>query len=191
MRKLTSKLIQTMSSNPKRSRIRNGDEMYVVKDKQNYYRAIVLKVEAEINQCKCFLVDIGSVKWLDENDIFGWPYEFREIPPMTIRFSLYGLMEFKGSRGASEVIAMELASKELWAKIKIKQKEFRKQNGKYTSIPVIFYNSIDRNSRVNISADVMEKMVNTFKPPKLSKSRTNYVKVTHTLQNCPETSTVM
>ncbi|XP_055303756.1 uncharacterized protein LOC129569178 isoform X2 [Sitodiplosis mosellana] len=179
MRKMTSKLIQTVALNPKRSRIQIGNELYVVRDKQSCYRTIVLKLETEINECKCFMVDIGCVKWCDEEDIFGCPHEFREIPPMAIRFSLYGLIEFKESRGASEIIAMELANKELWAKIKMKPKEFRKQDGKRTPIPAIFYDSVDRYNRVNISADIMEKMVVTFKPPKLSKGRTNYVAVTH------------
>lgn len=181
MRKMTSKLIQTVASNPKRPRIQSGGELYVVKDKQNYYRANVVKFEAEINQCNCFLVDIGSIKWFDEDDIFECPREFRGVPPMAFRIALYGLMEFKENRSASEIIAMELANKELWAKIKMKPKEFHKQNDKHTPIPVILYDSPDRHKylRLNISGYIMEKMVATFKPPKLSKSRTNYVTITH------------
>lgn len=174
---MTSKLIQTVALNPMRSRIHSGNELYVVKDKQSYYRAIV-QLESEINQCKCFLIDIGCVKWYNDEDIFECPQECRDIPAMAIRFSLYGLMEFKDNRGANDIIAMELANKELWAKVKCKPKHFR-MNGKHTPIPVILYDSKERHNRANVSADIMEKMVATFKPPKLSKGRTNYVAVTH------------
>lgn len=179
MRKMTSKLIQSVTSNPKLSRIRSTDEVYVVKDKQNYYRAIVLKVESEIEHCKCFLVDIGNVKWFSLLDIFDCPSEFQYIPPMAMRFSLYGLVEFKENRDASEIITMELSNKELWAKIKIKPEEFYKQGDKHQPIPVILYDSMHRSDRNNISADIMEKMVATFKPPKLLNCRTNYLTITH------------
>ncbi|XP_031636543.1 uncharacterized protein LOC116349304 [Contarinia nasturtii] len=179
MRKMTSKLIQTITANPKRCRIRSNDDLYVVKDKQNYYRATVLKIEPEIVQCKCFLVDIGCVKWFDEDEIFICPREFRDIPALAMRFCLYGLVEFKNSRSASEITVNELSNKELWAKIKIKPKDFYKQTGKHKPIPVILYDTMNRNARTNISADIMEKIVATFKPPKLSKTRTNYVSITH------------
>lgn len=176
---MTTKLIQTVALNPTRSRIRIGNELYVVNEKQSYYRAIVLKFESEINECKCFLIDIGCVKWYNKEDILDCPHECREIPAMAIRFSLYGLMEFKENRVASDIIAMELANKEVWAKVKDKPKHFRMQYENRTPIPVIFYDSVDRYSRTNISADIMEKMVATFKPPKLFKGCTNYVAVTH------------
>lgn len=179
MRRMTSKLIQTIAANPQRRRLQSNDDLYVVKDKQNYYRATVVKIEPEITQCKCFLVDIGSVKWFDEDDIFACPREFCEIPPLAMRFCLYGLVEFKYNRGANEITTDELSNKEVWAKIKIKPKEFYKQIGKHKPIPVILFDSMNRSARTNISADIMEKLVATFKPPKLSKSRTNYVCITH------------
>lgn len=179
MRQMTSKLIKMIASDPKQSHIRSGKWIYVVKDKQSCYRVIVLKVEPEINQCKCFLIDVGEVKWFEENDIFSCPYEFCGIQPMAMRFALYGLVEFKDNRRSSEIIAKELTNKDVWAKVKIKPHEFHKKNGKYHPIPVILYDSLERYARMNISADIMEKMVSAFKPPKLSKSRTNYVSITH------------
>lgn len=176
---MTSQLIKMITSDPKRSYIRIGNGIYVVKDHQSYYRAVVLKVEPEINQSKCFLIDVGEVKWFEQDDIFSCPYEFRGIQPMAMRFSLYGLIEFKDNRGSSEIIVKELLNKEVWAKIKITSQEFNAKSGKHKPIPVILYDSMDRYARMNISADIMEKMVLAFKPPKLSKSRTNYVSITH------------
>lgn len=176
---MTSKLIRKVTADPKQPRLNSTDEYHVVKDALYYYRAIILKIEPEINQCKCFLVDVGEVKWFDTENIFRCPYEFRHTSPMAMRFCLYGFFEFRENRNACEIVAEELENKELWAKIKIKPKEFYKENGKYHPIPVILYDSMDKQSRVNISSIVMNKLVATFKPPKLSKNHTNYVTVTH------------
>lgn len=179
MRKMTSKLIKKVTADPKPPRLYSGDEMHVVKDAHHCYRAIVLKVEPEINQCKCFLVDIGEMKWFDYDNIFRCPHEFRYAPPMAMRFCLYGLVEFKENRNVSAIVAQELENKELWAKIKVKPAQFYKENGQHRPIPVILYDTMDKYSRVNISAIIMNKMVATFKPPILSKNHTNYLTVTH------------
>lgn len=179
MRKMTSNLIQRMTLNPKRSRLRCGDDFYVVKEKKIYYRAIVLEMEPEIEQCKCFLVDIGEIKWFEENDIFGCPREFRYIAPLAMRFSLYGLIEFKENRKVNDIVANDLSNKEVWAKIKIKPKEFYAQIGKHKPIPVILYDTLDHNTRTNISGDIMEKMLATLKPPQPFKNCTNYLSITH------------
>lgn len=176
---MTSKLIKQVSSNPQRSRIRSGNEVYVVKDRQIYYRSVVLKIEPEIEQCKCFFVDVGDVRWVNQEDIFDCPDGFRNIPPLAMRFSLYGLVEFKDNRKTKEVVANELTNKEVWAKIKINQNNFYKQSGKHNPIPVILYDSLDRHTRINISADIMKKMAATFKPPQLSNNCTNYATITH------------
>lgn len=179
MRKMTSKLNKLIVRAAKQTRVCSDGTVYIVKDKQNCYRTIVLKVESEINQCKCFLIDIGEIKWFDRSEICKCPREFQGVLPMAMRFSLYGLAEFKENRSASEIIATELSNKIVWAKVKIKSHEFNKKNGKYDAIPVIFYDSLNRHARINLSADIMEKMVLAFKPPKLLKGRTNYVAITH------------
>lgn len=179
MRKMTSNLIQKMTSHPKRSKIRCGSDIYVVKDKQIYFRAIVLKFEPDIEQCKCFLIDVGEVKWFNEDDVFRCPREYRDIPSFAMRFSMYGLTEFKANRKVNEVIENELTNKDVWAKIKIKPKDFYAQIGKHKPIPVILFDTMDHNTRTSISADIMKKMVTTFKPPQLSKNQTNYVSITH------------
>lgn len=179
MRKMTSKLNKLIVKAPKKSHVCSGDTVYIVKDKQNCYRAITLKVESEINQCKCFLIDVGEIKWFEKSNIFICPCEFQDVHPMAMRFSLYGLVEFQDNRSACEIIATELSNKTVWAKVKIKSPEFYKKNGKYDAIPVILYDTLDRCTRLNLSADIMEKMVFAFKPPKLLKGRTNYVTITH------------
>lgn len=179
MRQMTSKLNKLIVQAPKHTRVRSGDTIYIVKDKQNCYRTVILKVEAEINQCKCFLIDIGEIKWFENSQIFICPHEFQDVQPMAMRFSLHGLTEFKDNRSACEIIATELSNKVVWAKIKIKSHAFHKRNGKYDAIPAILYDSADRRTRINLSADIMEKMVLAFKPPKLLKGRTNYVTITH------------
>lgn len=179
MRQMTSKLNKLIVKAPKHARVCSGDTIYIVKDKQNCYRTVILKVESEIDQCKCFLIDIGEIKWFGNSQIFKCPHEFQDVQPMAMRFSLHGLTEFKDNRSACEIIAAELSNKIVWAKIKIKSHEFYKRNGKYDAIPVIVYDSVDRRTRINLSADIMEKMVLAFKPPKLLKGRNNYVTVTH------------
>lgn len=181
MRKMTSKLIVKVTSSPKAARL-HSNHLCVAKDKQTYCRAIVLKAEPMIAQYKCFLVDIGDVKWFDEDNLFSCPHEFRNIPPMAMRFALYGLIEFSENRHANDIVVKELTNKECWAKIKIKPSEFYKQKGKHLPIPVILYHSLDRSTRVNINALVMEEIVSTFKPPRLSRSTTNYVSITHISQ---------
>lgn len=176
---MTSNLIRKVTADPKPPRLNYNEECNVVKDAQNFYRAIILRVEPEINQCKCFLVDIGEIKWFDCDNIFRCPYEYRTTPPMAMRFSLYGFIEFKENRNACRIIAEELTNKELWAKIKIKRKDFHKDNGKYHPIPVILYDSLDKHSRANVSANILTKLVATFEPPKLSMNHTNYVTITH------------
>lgn len=179
MRKMTAKLIKMISSDPKRAKIYAIKGLYVAKVKKNCVRVVVLKVEPAIKQCKCFLVDVGEVKWFDENDIFCCPAEFRDIRPLAMRFCLYGLIEFKENRNSSKIVTKELANRDVWAKIKIKPDEFYQQTRKHQSIPVILYDSLERPTRTNVSAIIMEKMVSTFKPPMLSKSHTNYVTITH------------
>lgn len=179
MRKMTAKLIKIISWNPKQEQIHAVKGLYVAKDQVNCVRVVVLKVEPTIKQCKCFLVDVGEVKWFDENQIFCCPSEYQNMRPLAMRFCLYGLIEFKGNRNSSKIVSKQLTNKEVWAKIKIKPNEFYKQTGKHQPIPVILYDSLERQSRTNVSAFIMEKMVSTFKPPMLSKSHTNYVTITH------------
>lgn len=180
MRRMTSKLNKLIVNTPKQSQMCTDDTIHIVKDKQNCYRAIILKVQSEINQCKCFLIDIGEIKWFEQSDIFICPHEFHDIQPMAMRFSLYGLVEFKDNRNACEIVATELTNKIVWAKVKIKAHEFyKKKNGKYDAIPVILYDSLDRSIRINLSVKITGKMVLAFKPPKLLKGRTNYVTITH------------
>lgn len=179
MRKITSKLNKLIVKAPKQTHVYNGDTAYIVKDKQNCYRTVILKVESEINQCKCFLIDTGEIKWFENSNIFICPREFQDVQPMAMRFSLHGLVEFKDNRSACEIIITELSNKIVWAKVKIKSHEFYKKNGKYDPIPVILYDSLDRRMRINLSTDIMEKMVLAFKPPKLLIGRTNYVTITH------------
>lgn len=176
---MTSKLNKFVVTAPKQPNLLNDGTIYVVKDKQNCYRAIILKVESEIGQCKCFLIDVGEIKWFEKADIFVCPRDFHDVHAMAMRFSLYGLVEFKDNRSACEIVTTELLNKTVWAKVKIKPRGFYKKNGKYDAIPVILYDSLDRHSRINLSADVMEKMVLAFKPPKLLIGRTNYVTITH------------
>lgn len=176
---MTSNLIRNVICDPKPPRIRSGNDVYVVKEAQNYHRAIILKVKPEINQCKCFLIDVGEVKWFEHKQIFRCAREYREMLPMAMQFSLYGLIVFKDDRNVNEIVVQELANKQLWARIKMKPKDFYKGKGKHQVIPIVLYDSLDKQSRVNISALIINKMVATFKPPKLSKSQTNYVTITH------------
>lgn len=179
MRQMTAKLIKNIASNPKQPLRVHGDGIYVAKDKHNFYRIVVLKAETESGQCKCFFVDTGETKWIDCGDIFVCPREFRHIRSMAMRFCLYGLIEFKDNRGCCDIINTELTNRDVWAKIKIESHDIYTEDGKYRPIPVILFNSMDRNKRNNISADIMEKMVSAFKSPHLTTVRTNYVTVTH------------
>lgn len=180
MRKMTSQLNTHIVNAPKNAAMtRKDDTVYIVKDKQNCYRAVILQMESEIDQCKCFLIDVGDIKWFAKSDIFICPHEFHDVSAMAMRFSLHGLTEFKYNRSACAIVATELSNKIVWAKVKVKSHEFCKRNGKYDAIPVILYDSLNRRTRINLSADIMEKVAFAFKPPKLLMGRTNYVTITH------------
>lgn len=171
---MTSRLIKSATEHPKHF---NSNHIYVVKDKTHFYRVKVKKFESMINQCECSLIDIGSVKWYDAEQIFYCPNKY-QIAPMAIRFSLHGLSDFKENRKVREIIASELNEKCVWAKIKTTSSEYYGQR-KQKSISITLYDSPEKKVRINISSMIMEKLMAAFTPPKLLSNHTNFVRVSH------------
>lgn len=175
MRTMTSRLIATTKQKPEHIR---STKMYFACGKDNrHYRIQIIRFEAETDQYKCFLCDVGSTKWYAAKNIYHCPSDIRHIAPMAIRFSLYELTAFKESRKACDLVVSELSEKCVWAKIKITEDEYRKN--KPRSIPAILYDLNDKNRRTDISSIITNKLMSTFSAPKLFLQRTNYVKISH------------
>lgn len=153
-------------------------EVYVLKHKKQYHRIKISKLMADLNQCKCFLIDVGTIRVGKIDNIFCCPTEFRSVPPLAIRFSLYGLDEFADNRNARDILTAELMDRCVWAKLKIKNSEYDQTKDK-RPIPVILYDSATNKSRKNLNAWLIDKLIETFSPPKLSPDDTNYMTVSH------------
>lgn len=172
---MTSKLTTAVASVQRHPIEYFPDEIYVVMDKNQYYRAKILKEEKAVDQCKCFLIDVGTMNWYCDTNIFQCPFDLQRIPPMAIHLNLIGLTEFNDNRNARQIVVANLAEKVVWAKIHTKKEDFKRNK----SIDVFLYDTIDPESRTNLGSQIMEKLVETFSPPRLSKSLTNYVVISH------------
>lgn len=146
-------------------------------DKTQCYRTKVIKFEPGCDQCRCFLIDVGTVNWYDANNTYFCPFELKQIKPMAVRLKLFGLIEFKDNRNARKIVVSELSGKSVFARIQTKKHEYQKQKNK--SISVILFDRPNHETRINLCLEIMEKIVATFTAPKLSKELTNYVVISH------------
>lgn len=174
MRTLAVKLMRAVQAN---SAVQQCDthKIYVVKDDNQYYRAQILHYEAKSDQCKCFLIDVGTINWYDLINVFHCPFELQQIRPMAICLKLQGLIEFKDNRNARAIIVRELSHKVVWARIQSKKDEFFGSK----SITVILFDRLDRETRINICSEIKEQLIETFSPPRLLQHLTNYVVISH------------
>lgn len=175
MRKLVVKLMQAVHADSSNPSVCDTHKIYVVKDDNQYYRARISHYDAKSDQCKCFLIDVGTTNWYDLINVFHCPFELQQIRPMAIRLKLQNLAEFKDNRNARAIIVRELSQKVVWARIQTKKDEFFGSK----SITVILFDRLDRETRIDICSEIKEQLVETFSPPRLLQHLTNYVVISH------------
>lgn len=159
----------------------NIGQIYVVLVSECAYRVRVEKVDYAQNECLCFFVDEGDLRWFPMSEIYVCPSKFQKFPPQAIRFAMYGLEEFAEYDFARKHLEEILIGKPLVGQICTKKEDFilqEESDDLEQIIHVVLYDTSTEDD-INLHPVVVEKICSDIPTPELEFKTLTRVYVSH------------
>lgn len=87
------------------------NEIYILLDKEYFYRVNIIFINGDDDQFQCRLIDIGCTDWFPQKNLFICPDRFKTLPAQSIQIRLKNLKDYNDYLCTQEILTKKLLGK--------------------------------------------------------------------------------